>query len=644
MRSGSTACQLDARGQTDETEDADDASIHNPSEQSQDNSRDYMFAHLNDSNLGIVSQTFFHLIHGNKTAATAADDELARALGELAMERRRGTSTSLNKDLPCCAEGIARGLLVDDPGNLRFSNGHVQELAETWTVIEHLQPDYVDRANMYDRAVQHLARIGAGAVPLLVELLGNRATSVANGAAFALGEIGNDALPALRWAILFGNARVRAYALKALTIAKKAAPLSDDLLDLVVTVLSEDGHAMVKDEAIMVLSDTKHPVAIEALKRALAEPVTKSLASDALARLNLPEARRALDDAQREVASKTVWTPQGGWQIEAPRAQPAPKRTPRVFMSYAREDASVMEEYRRRLKLSGFDVWSDSQQLIAGEQWENRLIFAINSSDFVVGLLSASTWDGYQRVEIAQAIAERAKRDVPFFLPLFLRREEWTTGCEHWPAGLDDSHVIVADSFTTGWTQLYRSMSEAARMSGLSIPPRLRAERSGALAERDVWRMVFDKDFFSLQRNPNGKPLGGADEWDLVMNGMFAADRATGLTWTRSPVTECNLSQALRVPGAYRARMNELSLACPGELRLPTLEEAMSLMTLGINREGDHRTNHMSGSHFMLTADTIPAPPGADFAFLVWVADFLSTDMQPVPVESPWPVWLVASS
>jgi hypothetical protein len=304
-----------------------------------------------------------------------------------------------------------------------------------------------------------------------------------------------------------------------------------------------------------------------------------------------------------------------------------------------------MEEYRRRLKVSGFDTWSDSEHLVAGENWEGRLQFAISSSDFVVGLLSASTWDGYQRVEIDQAIAEQAKRDVPFFLPVFLSRKEWTAGSERWPPGLDDSHVIVADGFTTGWTQLYSSLSEAARMSGLSIPPRLRAERTSALAERDVWRTVFDKDFFSLQRNPNGKPLGRIDEWDLVMNGMFAYDRATGLAWTRSPVVkECSLLQAFRVPSAYREKMNESSLACPGGLRLPTLEEAMSLMTLETNREGYHRTDYMNGNHIMLTCDTMPAPPGSGFTSLVWVADFLSTDVQLVPVESAWPVWLVTSN
>jgi len=160
------------------------------------------------------------------------------------------------------------------------------------------------------------------------------------------------------------------------------------------------------------------------------------------------------------------------------------------------------------------------------------------------------------------------------------------------------------------------------------------------LTDRDVWRVVFDKDFFSLERNPNGKPLGKGNEWDLVWNGTLAHDRATELTWTRSPVTQCNLMQAFGVPAALKKQVPLLSVP----LRLPTLEEAMSLMTPEVDKDGYHRPRYMSGSNYMLTCDTMDAPPGLDEATrLVWVADFLTTDVQPVPVGSSWPVWLVAS-
>jgi hypothetical protein len=593
-------------------------------------------------NFGIVSMTFCRLIAGNRRGSAAKDNEVARTLGELAIDQRTGR---VDHSEPIAAtEATARGLLTDQDGRLAFSNAQVCELAEAWAVAEHLQPDYVDRAGMYDRAVRHLSSIGAGAVPLLVELLGNDETSVAKGAAFALGGIGNEAIGGLRWAILFGNARVRTYALQGLSAMKAMVPLTDDLLNLVATVLAEDGHAMVKNEAVGVLADTNHPVAVKALERALSEEsVTRMLAQSALKRLGTPEATRALDDAKRTTTPRDTPAPQGTWHITAPRPQPAAKRTARIFISYAREDAAKMEGYRRRFELSGFEVWADSERLIVGDRWEERLRFAIGSSDFVVALLSASTWDGYQQVEITQAIAEQAKRQAPFFLPVFLSQLEWLTGSERWPAGLSDSHVIVGENFATGWTQLYSSISEAARMLGLEVPARLRSEPRNDLAERDIWRMVFDKDFFSLERNPDGKPLGSEDEWDMVWNGAFAHDRATGLTWTRSPVVHCNRKEASWVPKMFRSQLLARSIGSPRGLRLPTLEEASSLVTLATTDDGLHRVRHVTGEQYMLTCDTMSAPAGSEVTMLVWVMDFRSTDVAAVPIESKWPVWLVTS-
>jgi hypothetical protein len=106
-------------------------------------------------------------------------------------------------------------------------------------------------------------------------------------------------------------------------------------------------------------------------------------------------------------------------------------------------------------------------------------------------------------------------------------------------------------------------------------------------------------------------------------------------------VAECDLKAAYRMPSELQ---RQVPLVASLPLRLPTLEEAMSLLTPEPNDEGDHRTRYLRGSSLMLTCDIMPAPPWMDdVTLLVWVADFLSTDVQPVPIESAWPVWLVAS-
>jgi hypothetical protein len=120
-------------------------------------------------------------------------------------------------------------------------------------------------------------------------------------------------------------------------------------------------------------------------------------------------------------------------------------------------------------------------------------------------------------------------------------------------------------------------------------------------------------------------------------------DRATGLTWTRSPVAQCNLMEAFSVPKTFRELMAR-SVGSPRGLRLPTLEEALSLMTLATTNDGLHRVRHVTGKQYMLTCDTVPAPAGIpDVTSLVWVVDFRSTDVAAVPIGSEWPIWLVTS-
>ena len=487
-----------------------------------------------------------------------------------------------------------------------------------------------------------LARIGPGAVPLLVELLGDHETSVSSGASFALGEIGEAALPCLRWALFVGNSRMRSYALKALTRMKHHVERRADLLDIVAMVLAEDANSIVKQDAITVLRGMNAPVAVEALRRVLTAPVGSDitmLATNALQELDTSESRRALDDAKRAKPAAANRPPREQ-SIAVPHVAAAPTRVPRVFLSYAREDVAAMEEYRRRLTLSGFDIWADSQKLVAGENWENRLDHALHSSDFVVALLSRHTWDGFQRTEVEQAFAHSgASPDIPFLIPLALSWQEWTEESDDWPFDLRDVHVLVARGVDTGWPQLYSSLAQATHLRGLSLPQRLRSEPR-ELHERDVWRITFEKDFFSLERNPNGRPLG--EEWDLVLNDLCAHDRATDLIWIRWPPMSCDYLTGIGLPQQVREQLLPLRGL---DLRLPTLEEAMGLMTPEVNREDAHLPRLLSGHAHMMTCDRAAVPPWEkDMRGLMWVADFRSTEVQPVPFESEWPVWLVASA
>jgi len=100
-----------------------------------------------------------------------------------------------------------------------------------------------------------------------------------------------------------------------------------------------------------------------------------------------------------------------GGAIAAPEPDLAAVR-PRVFISYASEDASHARRLWEGLGLAGFDTWLDKERLEGGDRWDPMIEHEIGRSDYVLVLLSralVAKADSYVNKEIALA-RERALR------------------------------------------------------------------------------------------------------------------------------------------------------------------------------------------------------------------------------------------
>lgn len=100
--------------------------------------------------------------------------------------------------------------------------------------------------------------------------------------------------------------------------------------------------------------------------------------------------------------------------------------------------------------------------------------------------------------------------------------------------------------------------------------------RSGAgenLTEEVVKIMIEKRGFFDSIQNKTA--AGFANDFQLQNEGLVVLDRASGLLWQRSGSAE-----AMSLPNArnYIAQLNESGYAGYRDWRLPTLEEAMSLV------------------------------------------------------------------
>lgn len=182
---------------------------------------------------------------------------------------------------------------------------------------------------------------------------------------------------------------------------------------------------------------------------------------------------------------------QGGLCMQVQRAI-----SPKVFISYARQDSSdLAEELVTALEVLKFDGYLDRHDIAAGEDWEHRLDLLIRQADTIVFIISnCSVRSERCAWEVARAI-DLAKRIVPVVgmsvdeaaVPPSLQR-------------LNYIHFTVGHSFA-------RSLGQLANAIGLDIDWIREHTRLGELALR--WNERRQPDALLLR----GEELASGQAW-----------------------------------------------------------------------------------------------------------------------------------
>lgn len=103
----------------------------------------------------------------------------------------------------------------------------------------------------------------------------------------------------------------------------------------------------------------------------------------------------------------------------------------------------------------------------------------------------------------------------------------------------------------------------------------LRRDKKENLSEEEVKKMLTDNRFFDSDRNKTASGAQNEYEERTLEGGKVVIDRATGLMWQQSGSLEYMTYEQAK---AYVAQLNRDHFAGFSDWRLPTLEEAMSLM------------------------------------------------------------------
>ena len=135
--------------------------------------------------------------------------------------------------------------------------------------------------------------------------------------------------------------------------------------------------------------------------------------------------------------------------------------------------------------------------------------------------------------------------------------------------------VRPPDTITPSQTEAPSPTESAAIPKPPSSPPVLRSQPVDHLAEDDVKKMLWEKNFFDSHWHKEGKGIDHTYETIERQGKKLVIDQTTGLTWQQSGSEK---PMTFKDAETYIQKLKHEKYGGYDDWRLPTLEEAMSLM------------------------------------------------------------------
>lgn len=284
---------------------------------------------------------------------------------------------------------------------------------------------------------------------------------------------------------------------------------------------------------------------------------------------------------------------------------------PRIFLCYAHEDLPQVQELHRRLCDAGYKPWLDKVDLTGGEKWAIVIHREIERSHIVLACLSKHSLNkrGFvqREINIALSTLQELLDDDIKLIPVRLQ-----------PLAVDEVPEKLqlfqwVDYFAEdGWPRLLRAIRTALDRLGVIKPVRLRSHPA-TLPDDEVTAMLRRHGFYDQERHPEGD--GITHQYELIERdgAQLVIDHTTGLTWQQGGSEE---PMDFKAAQAHIKKLNAEKFAGRTDWRLPTLEEAMSLMQPRVSSDGLFTDPVFDKTQrWIWTADTMPAG-------LVWVVSF----------------------
>lgn len=314
---------------------------------------------------------------------------------------------------------------------------------------------------------------------------------------------------------------------------------------------------------------------------------------------------------------------------EAPDNSASP-RPLRVFLCHSSGDKRVVRDLCRRLQADHFDPWLDEERLLPGQDWREEIPKAVHDSHVVIVCLSRAsvTKEGYLQKEIKYAldVADEKPEGTIFIIPLKLEECDVPNRLSQWQwANLFEAN---------GYERLMLALKKRDQSIGATVPPdldaaprkdvRLRSDKA-TLSTDEAKVMIATRNFYRADWNEGGMGIAHQYESQILQGALVVLDHATGLMWQKGGSGE---PVGLQGAGDYVRALNTRKFGGFDDWRLPTLEEAMSLMT---TPEGGRPREAMYGEETRQGVYHIDRVFEKGAAYFIWTAD----------LQSPGRAWVV---
>ncbi len=294
-----------------------------------------------------------------------------------------------------------------------------------------------------------------------------------------------------------------------------------------------------------------------------------------------------------------------------------PKNKPKIFISYSHSDRPHATRLESEFKSIGVKVFVDYEEIKLGESFPERVNKALKWCDTLILLWSkAAKGSHWVAREWEYAVKER-KRLIPFIidgteLPPLLSTTQYFDSRE---IGENLSQLFEVLELTPA--QPTPVVTQKATVIKPKTPKvqtlkyKLRATPT-ELTEEDAMNMIRVRDFFDMQLNEVG--LGIKHQYQKKVDGLVISDQATDLMWQQSGSPN---SMQFEGTKRYVAQLKADSFAGYSDWRLPTLEEAISLMEPK-ERNGELLIDPIFKGHqrYVWTSDHLSKP------VWLWVVNF----------------------